>query len=225
MLFFYRKGKNASQVTNSICSVYGEGALAERTVRKWFAKFRAGDFNLKDQERSGRPSTTDDDQIKTLIENNPRYTTRELAEILKISKTTVHDHVVKLGYVSRYDVWVPHNLAGKRPELANRKGVVFHRDNARPHVSLTTRQKLLEFGWDVLPHPPYSPDIAPSDFHLFRSVRNSLSGKNFDSLIDIKNHLEEFFVEKPKKFWENGIFQLRERWTKVVKQNGAYISQ
>ncbi|EZA61570.1 Histone-lysine N-methyltransferase SETMAR [Ooceraea biroi] len=94
MLFYYRKGKNASQVTNSICSVYGEGALAERTVRKWFAKFRAGDFNLKDQERSGRPSTTDDDQIETLIENNPRYTTRELAEILKISKTTVHE----LGY-------------------------------------------------------------------------------------------------------------------------------
>ncbi|RLU19787.1 hypothetical protein DMN91_008346 [Ooceraea biroi] len=113
MLFYYRKGKNASQATNSICSVYGEGALAERTVRKWFAKFRAGDFNLKDQERSGKPSTTDDDQLKTLIENNPRYTTRELAEILKISKTTVHDHVVKLGYVSRYDVWVPHNVAEK----------------------------------------------------------------------------------------------------------------
>ncbi|EZA47914.1 Histone-lysine N-methyltransferase SETMAR [Ooceraea biroi] len=113
MFFYYQKGKNASQATNSICSVYGEGALAERTVRKWFAKFRAGDFNLKDQERSSRPSTTDDDQIKTLIENNPRYTTRELTEILKISKTTVHDHVVKLGYVSRYDVWVPHNLAEK----------------------------------------------------------------------------------------------------------------
>ncbi|EZA55050.1 Histone-lysine N-methyltransferase SETMAR [Ooceraea biroi] len=212
MLFYYQKGKNASQTTNSVCSVYGEGALAEKTVRKWFAKFRASDFNLKDQERSGRPSTTDDNQIKTLIENNPRYTTRELTEILKISKTTIHDHVVKLGYE-------------KRPELANRKDVVFHQDNARPHVSLTTRQKLLEFGWDVLPHPPYSPDIAPSDFHLFRSVQNSLSGKNFNSLIDIKNHLEEFFAEKPKKFWENGIFQLRERWTKVVKQNGAYISQ
>ncbi|EZA52196.1 hypothetical protein X777_08709 [Ooceraea biroi] len=48
MLFYYRKGKNASQATNSICSVYGEGALAERTVHKWFAKFRAGEFNLKD---------------------------------------------------------------------------------------------------------------------------------------------------------------------------------
>lgn len=329
MLFFYRKGKNATQATNKICAVYGEGALAERTVRKWFAKFRAGDFNLKDQERTGRPSITDDDQLKTLIENNPRYTTRELAEILKISKTTVHEHLVKLGYVNRYDVWVPHNLteknltdrisicdslykrnentpflkqlvtgdekwivynnverkrswgkrdepplttpkAGlhprkvmlcvwwdwrgilyyellpnnqsinsdkycsqldelntaiqeKRPQLANRKGIVFHQDNARPHVSLTTRKKLLELGWDVLPHPPYSPDIAPSDYHLFRSLQNSLNGKNFDSLDGLKNYLDQFFAEKPGKFWEDGIFKLRERWRKVVEQNGVYI--
>jgi len=52
----------------------------------------------------------------------------------------------------------------KRPGLSNRHGVVFHQDNARPHVSLT-RQKLVQFGWDVMPHPPYLSDIAPSDFH------------------------------------------------------------
>jgi len=50
MLFFYRKGKNATQAANKICAVYGEGAVAERIVRKWFARFKAGDFNLEDQE-------------------------------------------------------------------------------------------------------------------------------------------------------------------------------
>ena len=45
----------------------------------------------------------------------------------------------------------------KRPELATRKGVIFHEDKARPHTSLVTRKKLFELGWEVMPHPPYSP--------------------------------------------------------------------
>jgi len=104
----------------------------------------------------------------------------------------------------------------KRPELSNHS-VVFHQDNARPHVSLTTRQKLLQFGWNVLFHPSYSPDIAPSDFHLFRSLQNSLIEKNF-TLEDCRKHLEEFFAYKTRKFWEDGIFKLPERWRKVVEK-------
>ena len=73
-------------------------------------------------------------------------------------------------------------LDEKRPELVNRKRIIFHQDNTRPHVSLMTRQKLLQLGWEVLSHLPYSPDIAPSDFHLFQSLQNSLNGRNFNSL-------------------------------------------
>ncbi|XP_035222849.1 histone-lysine N-methyltransferase SETMAR-like [Stegodyphus dumicola] len=63
-------------------------------------------------------------------------------------------------------------LKQKRPELTNRKGVVFHQDNARPHTSLVTRQKLLQLEWDILQHPPYSLDLAPFDYYLFRSLQN-----------------------------------------------------
>ena len=48
------------------------------------------------------------------------------------------------------------------------------------NTSLVTRKKLLELGWEVMPHPPYSPDLAPSDYHLFRSFQNHLNGKIFD---------------------------------------------
>ncbi|GFV25186.1 histone-lysine N-methyltransferase SETMAR [Trichonephila clavipes] len=63
-------------------------------------------------------------------------------------------------------------LQQERSELNNRKGVVFHQDNARPHTSLVTRQKLLQLEWDTMPHPLYSPDLAPSDYYLFRSLQN-----------------------------------------------------
>ena len=85
-------------------------------------------------------------------------------------------------------------------ELVNRKCIIFHQNNARPHVSLMTRQKLLQLNWEVLIHLSCSPDIAPSDFHLFRSLQNSLNGKNFNSLKDCKRHLEQFFALKGKKF-------------------------
>ena len=45
-------------------------------------------------------------------------------------------------------------LDEKRPELVNRKHIIFHHDNAKPRVSLVTRQKLLQLGWEFLIHPP-----------------------------------------------------------------------
>ena len=48
----------------------------------------------------------------------------------------------------------------KRPELVNRKGVIFHHCNATPHISLATSQKLLRLGWEVMLHPPYSLDLT-----------------------------------------------------------------
>ena len=105
----------------------------------------------------------------------------------------------------------------------NRPRIIFHQGNARLHVSLMPRQKLLQLGWEVLIHPPYSPDIAPSDFHLFRSLQNSLNGKSFNSLEDCRRHLDQFFAQKDKKFWEDGIMKLPEKWQKVVEQNGDHV--
>ncbi|GFT01945.1 histone-lysine N-methyltransferase SETMAR [Trichonephila clavipes] len=84
-------------------------------------------------------------------------------------------------------------LQQKRSELINRKGVMFHQDNAKPHTSLVTHQKLLQFEWDTMPHPPYSPDLAPSVYYLFQSLQNFLDGKTFTSNEEVKNHLDQFF--------------------------------
>ncbi|GFU52258.1 putative DD34D transposase [Trichonephila clavipes] len=69
----------------------------------------------------------------------------------------------------------------KRPALANRRGVVFHQDNVRPHMSVVIRQKLWKLGWKVLMHPPYIPDQAPNDYHLFFShCKTSIVKRNWD---------------------------------------------
>ena len=106
----------------------------------------------------------------------------------------------------------------KRPEMGTRKGVIFHQDNARPHTSLVTRKKLLELGWEVMPRPSHSPDLAQSDYHLFLSLQNHLNGKTFDSNEAVKSELIQFFASKNQTFYESGIKKLTERWQKVIEQ-------
>ena len=87
MLYYFKKGKNAAELQRTICAVYREGAVTDQMCQKWFAKFCPGDFSLDDAPRSGGPVEVDSDQMETLTENNQRYTTWEMANIPKISKS------------------------------------------------------------------------------------------------------------------------------------------
>ena len=110
-----------------------------------------------------------------------------------------------------------------RPSLVNRKGVILHHDNAKPHTAKITQQKINEFGWEVLPHPPYSPDIAPSDYHLFLSLSNHLSGKQFQNEEQVKQDITSFICSKTSEFFERGIKKLVNRWQIIVDNEGHYI--
>jgi len=61
LLYYFRQGKNAEQVANKLLDLYGDKALKERQCQNWFTKFHSGDFSLKDEPRSGRPSEVDND--------------------------------------------------------------------------------------------------------------------------------------------------------------------
>ncbi|KOX80832.1 Histone-lysine N-methyltransferase SETMAR [Melipona quadrifasciata] len=179
MLHCFRKDNTATE----ICSVYGNDTTNIQTVRSWFRSFRTGNFHFEDEERSGRPSITDTEIIKAMVDENPRCTVRELADILKIPRTTVHNNLTKIGYVN-------HEAS-------------FSNMITQGSCVLTVRNKLLSFDWDVLPHPPYSPNIAPCDYYLFRSLENSLRGKKYNTISDIKMDLERHFTCKPQKFWKD----------------------
>lgn len=114
-------------------------------------------------------------------------------------------------------------LAKKRPALINRKGVILLHDNAKPHTSKMTQLKIKELEFEVLQHPPYSPDIAPSDYYLFRSLEHFLRGKSYKSLEDMKLDLSKYFVEKEVKFYSDGIHSLENRWQRVIENDGNYI--
>jgi histone-lysine N-methyltransferase SETMAR len=99
-------------------------------------------------------------------------------------------------------------LRNKRP---GRGKVCLLHDNARPHIAKIIRDTLAHFRWEVLPHPPYSPDLAPSDFHLFRSLSNHLRGERFDDRDQLEIYLSHFFESKSRKLYEDGITDLPHR--------------
>ncbi len=90
-------------------------------------------------------------------------------------------------------------------------------------MAKSTREKLLKLGWVTIPHPPYSPDLAPTDYHLFHSLANHLREKNFNNENDLKMDFVNFFGQKSQDFYERGILSLSERWRQVRDSNGAYI--
>jgi histone-lysine N-methyltransferase SETMAR len=76
-------------------------------------------------------------------------------------------------------------------------GVLLLHDNACPHAAARTQAMLQEFDWEVFEHPAYSPDLAPSDFHLFPKLNEFLGGKRMETDAEVK--------ETTVTAWLNGL--------------------
>ena len=112
----------------------------------------------------------------------------------------------------------------KRPQYAKRHDkVIFQHDNARPNVAKVVKETLEALNWDVLPHLPYSPDIAPSDYHLFRTISYGLDKQHFTSYKEAKNWVDSWIASKDEEFCKRGIRMLPARWSKVVERDGQYF--
>jgi len=115
-------------------------------------------------------------------------------------------------------------LKEKRPQYEERHDkVILQHDNARPHVAQSVKTYLETLKWEVLPHPPYSPDIAPSDYYLFRSMAHGLAEQHFHSFEEVKNWVDSWIGSKDEEFFRHGIRMLPERWEKVIANDGQYF--
>lgn len=103
------------------------------------------------------------------------------------------------------------------------KKALFLHDNAPSHTSKRVRDTLDALGWEVLPHAPYSPDLAPSDYHLFSSMRHALADQHFQNYEEVEKWVADWFASKNEKFYWDGIHMLPERCEKCVASDGQYF--
>ena len=115
-------------------------------------------------------------------------------------------------------------LREKRPQYEQRhEKVILRHDNARPHVANPVKTYLETLNWEALPHPPYSPDIAPPDYYLFRSMAHGLDDQQFRSYEDIEKWLDSWIASRDEHCYPNGIQALPKIWAKVVANDGQYF--
>ncbi|CAK9810904.1 Histone-lysine N-methyltransferase SETMAR [Anthophora plagiata] len=121
----------------------------------------------------------------------------------------------------------------KKPKRANQnrrrgmlsKGVRILHDNARPHVARTTVALLQQFGWDIITHPPYSPDLAPSDYHLFPKLNEHLAGTHISNNDEVKDEVQRFFIAMAASWYDMGIQKLLQRLQKCMDTKGDYVEK
>lgn len=330
LLYLFDTKKTAAEAHRLLSDTYGDQAPSPKTCNNWFQRFKTGDFDLEDKERSGAPKKFEDADLQELLDENATQTQKELAIELNVDRTTIGKRLHAMGKIRKLGRWVPHELSENqlksrittcqkhlaalkkhnffsrivtgdekwvyyenpkrkaayvnpgepgpsqskrnihcdkvmlciwwdqqgvvfyellnpgetvtadryrrqlgrladalnrnRPEIANKtRRVLFHDDNARPHRAYITKNKIEQLGWDRLDQPAYSPDIAPSDYYLFRLMQLDLADVRFSKAEEVRKWIAEWIAEKDGEFFRHGIHKLAQRWREVVANDGQYI--
>lgn len=116
------------------------------------------------------------------------------------------------------------SICSKRRGLLS-KGVLLQHDNARAHTANVTSSTITKLGWEVLVHPPYSPDLAPSDYHLFGPLKDHLGGTKFDTDEDVRNAVQKWLHTMPETFFSAGFRALPTWWKKCIEVQGDYVEK
>ena len=142
---------------------------------------------------------------------------------------------LEMDFIQRKSCWVYHLIfiatkfviwkqqwTKNYPSLINRKSLILHNNNACSHKAQLTKDFLGGLNWEKLLHTPYSPDLAPSDYHLFRGLQNHLDG--LTSRVETEHTLVSYFASKPKEIYNHEIYKLVDRWNEGLGSNGYYVN-
>ena len=336
--FCFLLGKTPTESLEMLQEAFKEQALSCARVFEWFSCFKKEDLSIEDQPRSGRPSSSWNDEniakIREKLNEDCRHTIDELSEITGVSWSSVQRILTQdLGMRRAAAKFVPHlltedqrnsqltvcqdlkrelendpnflsrvitgdeswcygydpeskqassqwktpaspwpkkirqvrsnvktmlicffNIQGivhrefvprgqtvnqefylgvlkrlrervrrTRPELWRLGEWLIHHDNAPAHTALRIRQFFTSHGMTLVPHPLYSPDLAPADFFLFPRIKRDLKGCRFDTVEDViaasTGALNSIQVEEFQRCFE----QWKQRLDKCISSNGEYF--
>ena len=114
-------------------------------------------------------------------------------------------------------------LRRKRPERWIEDDWFLHHGNAPAHRALSIQQFLAKHRIPLVPHPPYSPDLAPADFFLFPQLKSALKSHRFDTIDGIKENATDVLRNISENDYENCFSGWTDRWLCFVNAEGKYF--
>ena len=100
---------------------------------------------------------------------------------------------------------------------------MLHHDNAPAHASLLSRSYLAKHQTPVVPHPPYSPDLAPADFFLFPKLKTTLKGRHFQTIEEIQENATRELRAITESAFQEAFQKLKKRWERCIASRGDYF--
>ena len=105
------------------------------------------------------------------------------------------------------------------------KDVAIQHDNARPHTSRQTQCALQQLELPTIPHPPYSPDLAPSDFFLLPLLKKHLKGNHYKTDAEVEADVCSWCRSQTPEFFADRMRKLEQRWRLCIEGDGDYIEK
>ena len=116
------------------------------------------------------------------------------------------------------------NIRRKRPDLWRAQNWILHDDNAPCHQALLIREFLAQSNTlPLLPHPPYSPDLAPADFFLFPRMKLKLKGRRFVTISEIQSESQRVLDSLTNEDFHTAFQEWQNRWTRCIDAERNYF--
>ena len=190
---------STTKAVELIQKAYGDAALSRTTIFEWHKRFREGRESVKDDERSGRPTTsrTDDNiaAVDKMVKKDRNVTSRLITDTLGISKTVI--------------------LRILRDWKKRQRSGAFGSNNSTVSDSKTSR--------NIEPPPQYSPDLSPPDYFLFPKVKLQLKGARFDIIEGIQKAVTDQLNKISAEDFSNAMKKLETNANLCITSNGSYF--
>lgn len=209
--------------------------------RENLAKFKEGKWRLCDvitgdeswfylrqigSKASNSSWVGEGEQPRTIVRRG-LYEPKFMFSVFFKSTGVVHIHCMEKGATITGQSYIENSLdpiikeiRRQRPHSGT-KNMKFHHDNARPHVKVEVITHLENTGITIIRHPPYSPDLAPSDFWLFDLVKRNL--QDHDSVQSLKRQITSILENLPQDEYRKTFDKWLERMQLCIDNKGEYF--